>query len=107
VTRKPDNRIVEVLEPSVLWTLHYEELDRLFSRFPELERWGRTVAVNGMLQIQERLNSLHFSTALERYQTLIDTRPALLQRVPLSIIASYLGMTQETLSRIRSQIKIG
>jgi hypothetical protein len=54
--------------------------------------------------MQKRFDDLHFATALERYQQLMANTPALLQRVPLGMIASYLGVTQETLSRIRAQV---
>jgi hypothetical protein len=53
--------------------------------------------------VQQRFDDLHFATAHERYQKLLQLNPTFIQRVPLSIIASYLGITQETLSRIRSQ----
>jgi CRP-like cAMP-binding protein len=58
----------------------------------------------GLVQVQRRFDDLHFSTALQRYQILMATYPTFIQRVPLSMIASYLGITQETLSRIRSQM---
>ena len=104
ITRKPDIRIIELLEPSVLWAFSYEELEDLYSRYHELEHLGRAILKYGMVQMQERFDSIHFSNALERYQSLIQDHPALVQRVPLGIIASYLGMSQETLSRIRAQI---
>jgi hypothetical protein len=56
----------------------------------------------GLIQLQKKLDDLHFSTALQRYQTLMENNPTFIQRVPLGMIASYLGITQETLSRIRA-----
>ncbi len=55
------------------------------------------------IQILERLESLQFHTAEERYMLLLKKSPAILQRVPLKYIASYLGITQVSLSRIRAQ----
>jgi len=64
----------------------------------------RLLVSSGLIQLQQRFDDLHFATALQRYQTLMKENPTLIQRVPLGMIASYLGITQETLSRIRSQI---
>jgi hypothetical protein len=59
---------------------------------------------SGLIQMQQRFDDLHFATALQRYRKLIDNNPTFVNRVPLGMIASYLGITQETLSRIRSQL---
>jgi hypothetical protein len=58
----------------------------------------------GLLQLQQKFDDLHFATALQRYQALMITNPTLILRLPLGMIASYPGVTQETLSRIRSQL---
>jgi hypothetical protein len=51
--------------------------------------------------MQQRFDDLHFKTAAQRYEKLIRETPGIVRRFPLGIIASYLGITQETLSRIR------
>ena len=104
ISRKPDRRQIELLEPSVLWSLQYYEMEQLCSRHHDIERIIRHLASLGLVSLQQRFDDLHFATALQRYQTLIKENPTLIQRVPLGMIASYLGITQETLSRIRSQI---
>jgi CRP-like cAMP-binding protein len=103
ITRKPDIRNVELLEDSVLWAFQYQDMDQLYAQYHEIERFGRLVATHGLVLIQHRFDDLHFATASERYKKLMDFTPSLLQRVPLGMIASYLGITQETLSRIRAQ----
>lgn len=104
ITGKPDRRGIELLEDSVLWAIPHDEFEQLCIQFHDIERFGRLLGNFGIIQVQQRFDDLHFATALERYQTLMDHNPTFIQRVPLGIIASYLGITQETLSRIRSQI---
>lgn len=102
ITRKPDRRTIELLEDSLLWAIHHDELEKLYSVNHEIERFGRLLTSHGLVQIQQRFDDLHFATAHERYKKLMETNPTIIQRVPLGMIASYLGITQETLSRIRS-----
>lgn len=104
ISRKPDRRQIELLEPSVLWSFQYYEMEQLCAKHHEIERMLRHLVSSGLVQLQKRFDDLHFATALQRYQTLMNENPTLIQRVPLSMIASYLGITQETLSRIRSQV---
>ncbi|HTI11325.1 MAG TPA: Crp/Fnr family transcriptional regulator [Puia sp.] len=103
LTRQPDRRGIELLEDSCLWGLHYEDLERLYRQYHDVERLGRLLVSSGLIQLQQRFDDLHFATAAQRYQTLMETNATFIQRAPLGIIASYLGITQETLSRIRSQ----
>jgi len=64
---------------------------------------GRKMAEEMCIILEERITSLHIESAEERYRSLIDDFPDILQRVNLGHIASYLGITQETLSRIRKR----
>jgi signal-transduction protein with cAMP-binding, CBS, and nucleotidyltransferase domain len=104
ITRKPDRRAIELLEPSVLLSIHIDELENLCAKHHDIEKLMRHLVSSGLVQLQQKFDDLHFETALQRYQTLMATNPTLIQRVSLGMIASYLGITQETLSRIRSQI---
>lgn len=103
ISRLPDRRGIEALENSTLSSLQYYELEHLYLTFPDIERLGRQFYGLGITMVQQRFDALHFHTALERYQHLMHTRPTLIQRTPLNMLASYLGITKETLSRIRSQ----
>ena len=103
LSRQPDQRMVELLEPSVLWSVSYQALEELYRQYHDVERLGRLLVSHGLLLMQQRFDSLHLATASERYQRLMATSPTLVQRVPLGMIASYLGITPETLSRIRAQ----
>jgi CRP-like cAMP-binding protein len=102
-TRQPSQKIIETLEPCQLAAIHFEELEDLYAKHHDLERVGRVLSIGAFLSEQERMYDLQFHTATQRYQNLISANPTILQRVSLGHIASYLGITQVTLSRIRSQ----
>jgi CRP-like cAMP-binding protein len=104
LTLQPDRRGIELLEDSILWGLHHDDLERLYKDYHDMERLGRLLVSFGLIQLQQRFDDLHFAAAAQRYKTLMETNPSFIQRVPLGMIASYLGITQETLSRIRAQL---
>jgi len=104
ITRKPDRRGIELLEPSSFLALHYNDCEALCARHHDVENLFRRLLSFGLVELQQKFDDNHFSTSLQRYQNLIAKHPTFIQRVPLGIIASYLGITQETLSRIRSQV---
>jgi len=103
-TRVPDRHSIELLEDSTIIALPYLRLEKLFALHHDLDSLGRQWGNHGIVQLQQRLDDLHFCSASERYLKLIETNPTIIQRVPLGIIASFLGVTQETLSRIRTQL---
>lgn len=102
ITGMPDIRNIELLEPSVLWAIGHDDLQQLYDANHEIERFGRLLVSYGLVQLQQRFDDLHFATARERYQKLMEQHPSIIQRVPLGMVASYLGITPETLSRIRA-----
>ena len=104
LTNIPDGRQIELLEPSVIWSMPYEKLEQLYDNHHEIERLGRHIITADLIALQSRLSELQFKTAEERYLNLLKSNPTLLQRASLGIISSYLGITQETLSRIRSKV---
>lgn len=104
IAEKPSFEIIQTLEDSELIQIPYKGLQSLYKSFPETERIGRIITENYYIKLEERILSLQFKTAKERYQKLASNKASLLQRASLGQIASYLGITQETLSRIRSEI---
>jgi CRP-like cAMP-binding protein len=94
---------VQALEETEVIEIPYSVLQHLYKIFPETERLGRIITENYYIKLEERFLSLQFKTAKERYQKLLNSKPSLIQRVSLGQIASYLGITQETLSRIRAE----
>ncbi len=80
-----------------------QELNSLYDKHKNIERLGRLIAENLYLMVASRLDSFMFQTPEERYKSLIERNSRLLQDVPQYMIASYLGVKPETLSRIRGR----
>lgn len=76
---------------------------RLYDSHPDLERLFRKIFEASHVETVNRIESIQFHTAEERYKALLNEAPAIIRRVPLKYIASYLGITQVSLSRIRAQ----
>lgn len=98
---KPSFENIQFLEDSEVYAISVDDLNELYRTYPELNLIGRKIAEEVCMIMEERIISLHTESALERYHSLIKLQPNLLNRVNLGHIASYLGITQETLSRIR------
>ena len=94
---------MEALEPCELICRPYTILQKFYIDFPETERLGRLLTEAYYVKLENRLLTLKFTDAKTRYDNLLATNPALLQRAPLGHVASYLGITQETLSRVRGK----
>lgn len=103
VSQKNSFESIEILENSIVYCLEYEQLQRLYKQHIEINLIGRLFTEKYYIRLEERVMSLQFQTAQERYNQIIKTNPRLIQRASLGHIASYLGITQETLSRIRAK----
>ncbi len=103
ITQAPAFENIEALENCELTQLPFDRLQQLYTSFPETERIGRLLTESYYIKLEGRLLGLQFTTAKERYDNLVKSNPLLVQRAPLGQIASYLGITQETLSRIRAR----
>lgn len=99
--RTPSHLAIHLLEPSELFALHHDQLMQLCERYHEVEKMFRRMITGSLVLSQIRMESIQFETAQQRYQRLLAMNPDILQRVPLAYIASFLGITQETLSRVR------
>lgn len=102
-TQQPSHEVIEVMATSILYCISYEQLLTLYNTHPELNLVGRLLTEKYCLELEVRTQSLQLHSAEERYRHLEDRQPALLQKASLGQIASYLGISQETLSRIRSK----
>lgn len=102
INDKPGYENIELLEDCVLVRIRLIDLFNLYHVNIELANWGRKMAERELIATERRLIDRSFKGAAERYQEFTDQSPALLKRVALKHIASYLGVTQVTLSRIRA-----
>jgi len=103
LSRRPSLHVVKLLEPSKLIGIHYSDLEELFHKHHDLERMGRMLTTHALIELQERINAMQFETAKQRYDNFLIRYPKCINRISLGDLASYLGMTQVTLSRIRTQ----
>lgn len=101
LTQTPSNSYLEALEGSELWVLSYHNYLKIREASPEFNM-QLTLCMSKMNT--HRVNLLLLSDAMLRYQKFLSEEPQISQRVPQYMIASYLGMTPETLSRIRKKM---
>ena len=104
-TAAPTPFFVEALEPSDVLTIDFPSLERMLAAIPAVADGFRTDIQRALAAKDRRLLSSLHSPASERYAAFVERRPALAKRIPLHMLASYLGITPETLSRIRAKRK--
>lgn len=103
-TNEPSVYDMDALEDCELLLITQSSWETLLDKVPALERYFRILIQNNLIATQRRLMGAMSETAEEKYLKLMDTFPGCIQRVPQHMIASYLGITRETLSRTRSQL---
>jgi len=104
LNQTPGRENIQALEDSILYYINYDELQFLYNNFPEFNFVGRVVTEKYYKLSEQRLFSLRMQKGKERYNFILDHFPQIILRVPSKYIASYLGITEETLSRIRASI---
>lgn len=107
LTGEPSDYNIEALEDSELLLITRDSWDLLLKEVPAFERYFRILIQNNLIATQRRLMGTMSTTAEDRYLNLLQHFPDISQRVPQHMIASYIGVTRETLSRLRSQLITG
>lgn len=105
VANESSYETIETLEDCILYRINMELLQQKYHSDISLANWGRKFAEQELIRTEKRLIERLTQSATERYQNILTNEPELLQRVSLGIIASYLGISQVSLSRIRAEIK--
>jgi CRP-like cAMP-binding protein len=100
-TGKPSRKAIQVLEDAEIVAINATQLFKLYDKFPEIERLFRKIFEAAYVDTVNRIEGIQFHSAEERYKALLKEAPNVLMRVPLKYVASYLGITQVSLSRIR------
>lgn len=101
-SKAPSPHYIEFLEDSVALEFSSDTVEMLSDKYHGFERLISKVVTETMLGLCERLYTIQFNKAEERYKHLLQIYPNITNRIPLTHIASYLGITLETLSRIRN-----
>ena len=101
LTGEPSRINVEVLEEAELLLLTKEQRNQLLAEVPQFERFLRQLMESAYIALLRRMEGTMGRSAEERYAHLLKEQPELVARLPQHLIASYLGITRETLSRIR------
>ncbi|MGV3639893.1 MAG: Crp/Fnr family transcriptional regulator [Adhaeribacter sp.] len=96
---------LQALEDTVLIGIPAAMIAYLYTHYPETNIIGRIVLENYYRDAEERAYIGRVPSAHKKYSRFLETKPGLLNRIPLKYIASYLGMTLETLSRVRSRYR--
>ena len=98
---------IEAMTPCHVVRINGEQLERFFSQSKETERLGRRMTAHVLKQFQRRSIILLAATPLERYKLLLEHCPGIINELPLGALASYLGISQKTLSVVRRELAGG
>lgn len=102
VSRKPSPESIVVISDCKLLSISYQTLQSLYEKDLVWNKLGRLIIEQYYAEYRERILSLQSMSAAERYDQILQERPDILEKVKLGHLASYLGITQETLSRLRA-----
>jgi CRP-like cAMP-binding protein len=103
VTRQVSKMEIQALENSVLLVIQLSDLEKLYNLHPFWEKTGRLTAEREFIVLESHNISRYDESALEKYSRIMQDTPELINRVPLQNLASFLGITPETLSRVRRE----
>jgi CRP-like cAMP-binding protein len=100
----PSRDFIEAIEDTELFTLSYADMQALYSHSQRFERFGRIIAEKLFINTAKHNRDLMTRSAEDRYLELLNTKPRMIERLPQHLIASYLGIQPQSLSRIRAKL---
>ena len=101
--RIPTHENIQALADCVCWKINFDDFQNLFHSIEGFSEWGRAWMAQSLFEFKQRSVTMITDSATERYRKLIEEKPLVLQNAPLKYIASYLGITDSSLSRIRKE----
>jgi signal-transduction protein with cAMP-binding, CBS, and nucleotidyltransferase domain len=105
ITGQPSEKGIHLIEESEIYHFPYADFEALCARYHSLEHIARKLGGYALLEEQQRIESLRFYSMKERYELMEKKYPGIMNRCPLHYIASYLGTTQVSISRIRAGVQ--
>jgi CRP-like cAMP-binding protein len=102
--QKPSREFIQVLTDTIILQTDFMAFQKVKQQFPQLATLDLMMTEYYAMWLEERLFQFHTMDATSRYLKLIEEHPHIIQNIPLTYIASYLGISLETLSRIRAKI---
>jgi len=100
----PARYTIDALEDSEMLLISAEDFEGLMLRVPVMERYFRLLFQNSLIVKERRLVNAHMLTVEEKYRQLVENHPGLVNRVPQNLLASYLGLTAATVSRLKKNM---
>ena len=101
---KPSTQVIQAVEPTIIYAMPKKDLEAVAMRSVNIQILYRKILEESLIISQQRADMLRFESAQDRYQKLVKNSPQLVLRAPLVYVASYLQMTPETLSRVRTAV---
>lgn len=100
----PTKENMVCLTDCTLWRIKFDSFQTLFETMPALAEWGRAWMAHQLFLTKKRALDMITLSALDRYKQLLDEKPKILQQAPLKHIATFLGITDTSLSRVRKEL---
>lgn len=104
-TQTPSETLVETIEPTVFFSMSYDNLQKIYEQYPKMERLGRMIVTHVFIKKDQRDFYQLKSTTRERFMAYVEKHADMLQRVPQKYIASYLNIKPETFSRLKHLLR--
>ncbi|MFN3298649.1 MAG: Crp/Fnr family transcriptional regulator [Sediminibacterium sp.] len=107
LSNEPSTYHIDAIEEAELLLISQTDFEEMLLKVPVIERYFRILFQNNIISKERRLISSISNSAEEKYIHLTATNPELIKRIPQQLVASYLGITPETLSRIKKKLTKG